>query len=164
LWQSCRSRSLRGRVCRLSPFRLDGLRHQRSCRWGPGSWRLLARTGLSHRFFLCVSWGIRDVGAQSQHPLSSRKDRYGGSRRGRRDTFGSAYGWRLFSNRLLRFADAYRLPEPVRGQSLGLRQTANGLGDSGLRQLCLLVSFAPSRAGKYSHGRLLLSLRHLYRG
>ena len=77
---------------------------------------------------------------------------------------GSAHGRRLFSNRLLWITDASRLPEPVRRQSLGLRQTVNGLGDSGFRQLWLLVPFAPSRARKHLHGRLLLSLRHLHWG
>ena len=68
------------------------------------------------------------------------------------------------SNRLLWITDASRLPEPVRRQSLGPRQTVNGLGDSGFRQLWLLVPFAPSRAGKHLHRRLLLSLRHLHWG
>ena len=158
----CRSRSLRGRVCRLSPFRLDGLRHQRPCRWATGPGGLLARTGLFHRFFLCVGCGVRDMGAQSQHPLSSRKGRYGGSRRRRDDACRGAHGGRLLSNRLLWITDASRLPKPVRRQSLGLRQTLNGLGDSDFRQLWLLVPFAPSRARKHLHGRLLLSVRHLH--
>jgi hypothetical protein len=158
----CRSRSLRGRMCRLSPSWLDELRHQRSCRWATGPGGLLARTGLFHRFFLCVRCGVRDVGAQSQHSFSSRKDRYGGSRCRRGDACRSAHGRRLFSNRLLRFTDACCLPEPVRRQSLGLRQTVNGVGDSGLRQLWLPVPFAPSLAWKHLHGRLLLSVRHLH--
>ena len=155
----CRSRSLRGRVCRLSPFRLDGLRYWCTSRWAPGSRGLLARTGLFHRFFLCVGCGVRDMGAQSQHPLSSRKDRYGGSRRRRGDAFGSAHDRGLFSNRLLWISDASRLPEPVRCQRLRLRQTLNGLGNSGFRQLRLLVPFAPSPAGKHLHRRLLLWVR-----
>ena len=69
-----------------------------------------------------------------------------------------------FLDRLLWITDASRLPEPVRRQSLGLRQTLNGLGDSGFRQLWLLVLFASSRAGKHLHGRLLLSVRHLHWG
>ena len=113
-------------------------------------------------FSYALSCSVRDVGAQSQHPLSSRKDCYGGSRRRRGDAFGSAHGRRMFSNRLLWITDASRLPEPVRRQSLGLRQTVNGLGNSGLRQLWLLVPFAPSRARKHLHGRLLLSVRHLH--
>ena len=86
------------------------------------------------------------------------------NRRRRGDAFGSAHGRRLFSDRLLWITDASRLPEPVRRQSLGLRQTLNGLGDSGFRQLWLLVPFAPSRAGKHLHGRLLLWVRHLHWG
>ena len=156
----CRSCSLRGRVCRLSPFRLDGLRYQRPCRWGAGPGSLLARTGLFHRFFLCVSCSVRGVGAQPQHPLSSRKDHYGGSRSRRGDAFGSAHGRRLFSDRLLWITDASRLPEPFRRQSLGLRQTLHGLGDSGFRQLRLLVPFASFHARKHLHGRLLLSSRN----
>ena len=57
---------------------------------------------------------------------------------------------------------ASRLPEPVRRQSLGLRQTLNGLGDSDLRQLRLLVPFASSRVRKHLHGRLLFSVRHIH--
>ena len=129
----CRSRSLPGRVCRLSPLRLDGLRHQRPCRRATGPGGLLARTGLFHRFFVRIGCGVRDMVAQSQHPLSSRKDHYGGSRSRRGDAFGSAHGRRLFSDRLLWITDASRLPEPFRRQSLGLRQTLNGLGDSGFR-------------------------------
>ena len=125
---------------------------------------LLARTGLFHRFFLCVSCGVRGVGAQWQHPLSSRKDRYGGSRCRRVDAFGSAHGRRLFSNRLLWITDASRLPEPVRSQSLGLGQTINGIDNSDLCQLWLLVPFAEFRAGKHLHGRLLLWVRHLHWG
>jgi hypothetical protein len=126
----------------------------------PGSWLLapwrrplglLARTGLFHRFFLSVGCGVRDVVAQPQRPLSSRKDRYGGSRCRRVDTFGSAYGRRLFSNRLLWFTDACRLPELLRRQSLGLRETINGVGDPFFRQLWLLVSFVPFRARKRLH-------------
>ena len=147
---------LRGRMCRFSPFRLDGLRHQRPCRRAAGPGSLLARTGLFHRLFLCVSCGVRDVGAQSQHPLSSRKDRYGGSRCRRADAFGSAHGRRMFSNRLLWITDASRLPEPVRCQSLGLRQTINGIDNSGLCQLWLLVPFAPFRTRKRLHRQLLL--------
>ena len=78
--------------------------------------------------------------------------------------FRGAHGRRLFSDRLLWITDASRLPEPVRRQSLGPRQTVNGLGDSDFRQLLLLVPFAPSRAGKHLHGRLLLSVRHLHWG
>ena len=115
-------------------------------------------------FLLRVGCGIRYVGARSQHPLSSRKDHFGGSRSRRVDFFGSAHGRRLFSNRLLWITDASRLPEPVRRQILGPGQTVNGLGDSGFRQLWLLVPFAPSRAGKHLHGRLLLSVRHLHWG
>jgi hypothetical protein len=152
--------SLRGRVCGLSPFRLDGLRHQRPCRRAAGPGSLLARTGLFHRFILCVDCGVRHVGAQSHHPLSSRKNRFGGSRCRRGDAFGSAHGRRLLSDRLLWITDASRLPEPVRRQSLGLRQTLNGLGDSDFRQLRLLVPFATFRAEKHLHGRLLLSSRN----
>jgi hypothetical protein len=129
---------------------------------GPGG--LLARTGLFHRLFLCAGRNVRDVGAQSQHPLSSRKDCYGGSRRRRDDACRGTDGRRLLSNRLLWITDASRLPEPVRRQSLWPRQTVNGLGDSDFRQLWLLVPFAPSRAGKHLHGRLLLSVRHLHWG
>jgi hypothetical protein len=61
-----------------------GLRYQRPCmllgRWGPGG--LLARTRLFRRFFLCVSRGVCDVGAQLQCSLSSRKDRDGGAAAG----------------------------------------------------------------------------------
>ena len=59
------------------------------------------------------------------------------------------------SNRLLWITDACRLPEPVRCQSVGLRQTLNGIGDPGLRQLWLLVPFAPFRARKRLHRQLL---------
>ena len=111
-------------------------------------------------FSYALAAAFADVGAQSQHPLSSRKDRYGGSRCRRGDAFGSAHGRRLLSDRLLWITDASRLPEPVRRQSLGLRQTLNGLGDSDFRQLRLLVPFATFRAEKHLHGRLLLSSRN----
>ena len=152
----CRSCSLRGRVCRLSAFRLDGFRHQRRCRRAAGAGGLLARTELFHRFVLCASCSVRGMGAQSQHPLSSRKGRYGGSRRRRADVFGSAHGRRMFSNRLLWITDANRLPEPVRCQSLGPRQTINGIDNSGLCQFWLLVPFAPFRTRKRLHRQLLL--------
>ena len=122
-----------GRVCGLSPFRLDGLRHQRPCRRAAGPGGLLARTGLFLRFFLCVDCGVRHVGAQSQHPLSSRKNRFGGSRCRRGDAFGSAHGRRLLSDRLLWITDASRLPEPVR------RAKALGLGKP-LMALVTLIS------------------------
>src|SRR5271165_2900867 len=79
-----------------------------------------------------------------------------GSRRRRADAFGSAHGRRLFSNRLLWITDASRLPEPVRCQSLGLRETINGIDNSGLSQLWLLVPFAPFRTRKRLHRQLLL--------
>ena len=132
-----------------------------SGRW---AWGLTGGGKTISSVLLCVGCGLRDMGAQSHHPLSSRKDRFGGSRCRRGDAFGSAHGRRLFSDRLLWITDASCLPEPVRRQSLGLRQTLNGLGDSGFRQLWLLVLFASSRAGKHLHGRLLLSVRHLHWG
>jgi len=110
-------------------------------------------------FLLRVGCGIRYVGARSQHPLSSRKDHFGGSRRRRVDFFGSAHGRRLFSNRLLWITDASRVPKPVRRQSLGLRQTINGIGNSGFRQLRLLVPFASFRARKRLHRQLLFHRR-----
>jgi len=44
-------------------------------------------------------------------------------------------------------------------KALGLGKPLIGLGDSGFRQLWLLVPFAPSPAGKHLHRRLLLWVR-----
>jgi hypothetical protein len=138
---------------RLPIGRISASAPMSSGRWG---WGLTGAERIISSVVLCASCSVRGMGAQSQHPLSSRKGRYGGSRRRRADVFGSAHGRRMFSNRLLWITDASRLPEPVRCQSLGLRQTINGIDNSGLCQFWLLVPFAPFRTRKRLHRQLLL--------
>jgi hypothetical protein len=83
-------------------------------------------------FSYALAARVRDVGALSQHPLSSRTVTAGAAAGGV-TLLGAAHGRRMFSNRLLWITDAGRLPEPFRRQSLRSGQTINGLGDSGLR-------------------------------
>jgi hypothetical protein len=127
-------------ACRLSPLpagRTSVLAPISPGRW---AWGLTGATGLFHRFFLCVGCGVRDMGALSRSILF-RQERTvtAGAAAGGVTRLGALMAGGCFligccGSPML----ASRLLEPVRRQSLGLRQTLNGLGDSDFRQLLCL--------------------------